>query len=253
MKITAFPQRIVSLVPSQTELLFDLGLGDRVVGITKFCIHPPEWFRSKTRIGGTKTVNIAKVLALKPDLVLANKEENVQEQVEELARYCAVWTSDIRTLDDALAMVGHVGALTGTHERAQEITDQIATGFSALSARVQTPRSAAYLIWYKPYMAAGGDTFIHDMMARAGFSNVFGEINRYPACTADELAALHPDYILLSSEPFPFKEKHIARVQEICPEARVQIVDGEIFSWYGSRLIHAPGYFERWFRESSFL
>jgi ABC-type Fe3+-hydroxamate transport system substrate-binding protein len=245
MKITAFPQRIVSLVPSQTELLFDLGLGDRVIGITKFCVHPPEWFRSKTRIGGTKTVNIAKVLALKPDFILANKEENVQEQVEELARHCAVWTSDIRTLDDALAMIGHVGALTGTEARAQEITNIIAAGFSALSARVQTSRSAAYLIWRKPYMAAGGDTFIHDMMSRAGFSNVFGDMNRYPECTADQLAALNPAYVLLSSEPFPFKEKHIAQLQEICPHAQVQIVDGELFSWYGSRLMYAPDYLGR--------
>jgi ABC-type Fe3+-hydroxamate transport system substrate-binding protein len=239
------PQRIISLVPSQTELLFDLGLGDRVVGITKFCVRPAEWYQSKTRIGGTKTVNIPKVLSLKPDLVLANKEENVQEQVDALAQHCPVWTSDIKTLTDALTMIAHIGQLTGTQEKAQAINEAIQIRFDQLAAKVavQEPVAAAYLIWRKPYMAAGGDTFIHEMLSKAGFLNVFGDQMRYPECSADQLAALNPGYILLSSEPYPFAEKHIASFREICPEAKVIIVDGEMFSWYGSRLLYAPEYF----------
>ena len=242
--INQLPQRIVSLVPSQTELLYDLGLGDRVVGITKFCVHPEIWYHSKTRIGGTKTVNIPKVLALKPDFIIANREENDREQVEALAAHCPVWTTDVKTLDDALEMILSAGNLTGTTDKALEIIEKIKTGFEKLAEKkAQTaPVSAAYLIWRKPYMAAGGDTFIHDMMSRAGFSNVFAGQNRYPECPADVLAALQPQYVLLSSEPFPFSEKHIAEIREICPTAKVKIVDGEMFSWYGSRLVRAAEY-----------
>ena len=213
------PQRIISLVPSQTELLFDLGLGDRVVGITKFCVRPEAWYQSKTRIGGTKTVNIPKVLSLKPDLILANKEENVQEQVESLSKHCAVWTSDVKNLDDALDMISSIGQLTGTLEKALEIRGNIQMRFDQLSEKMagKKHKSAAYLIWRKPFMAAGGDTFIHEMMSKAGLFNVFGNQQRYPEFSADQLVALHPEYILLSSEPYPFAEKHIAFFQEICP------------------------------------
>ena len=249
------PQRIISLVPSQTELLFDLGLGDRVVGITKFCVRPAAWYQSKTRIGGTKTVNIPKVLSLKPDLILANKEENVQEQVESLARDCRVWTSDIKNLEDAFDMISSIGQLTGTLKKALEIRGNIQQRFDRLSDKVagKNQKSAAYLIWRKPFMAAGGDTFIHEMMSKAGLFNVFGNQMRYPEFDAGQLAALRPDYILLSSEPYPFAEKHIAFFQEICPGARVQIVDGEMFSWYGSRLLYVPDYLGSLFTESSFL
>jgi ABC-type Fe3+-hydroxamate transport system substrate-binding protein len=229
-----YPQRIISIVPSQTELLADLGLGDRVVGITKFCVHPTEWFREKTRVGGTKTVNIAKALALHPDLIIANKEENDREQVEALSKYCPVYTSDVKTLEDALEMIGQVGKLTGTEEKAADLSQRIQAHFFLPDISL---KRAAYLIWRKPYMVAGGDTFIHDMLPYAGFSNVFGDKKRYPECNALELAEANPEYILLSSEPFPFKEKHVAELAEICPNAVIQMVDGEMYSWYGSRLL----------------
>jgi ABC-type Fe3+-hydroxamate transport system substrate-binding protein len=244
VSIPVQPRRIVSLVPSQTELLADLGLDDRVVGITKFCIHPEAWFRGKTRVGGTKNVHLDRVAALRPDLILANKEENVREQVEALATDFPVWVSDINTLRDALEMVTQVGHLTSTETKAAEIRDSIQTGFTALPRR-SSPLRAAYLIWKDPYMTVGGDTFIHDMLRAAGLQNCFGGLSRYPSVTVDQLQEANCDLLLLSSEPYPFKQKDVDELQARLPGTRVLLVDGEMFSWYGSRLLRAPAYFER--------
>lgn len=237
------PQRIISLVPSQTEYLFDLGLEEEVVGITKFCVHPSEWFQRKVRVGGTKTLNLEKISDLKPDLMIGNKEENEQTQIEALAENYPVWLSDITTLPDALDMMLRVGALTGRSEKAQEIVDKISASFQVLQQSTTAPRRAAYFIWRKPYMVAANGTFIHEMMRMAGFENVFADLERYPEITLDILSAAQPACILLSSEPYPFAEKHIAVFQEACPSAHIRIVDGEMFSWYGSRLLYVPDYF----------
>lgn len=239
------PRRIISLVPSQTELLHDLGLGDRVVGITKFCIHPEEWFRSKARVGGTKKVDLEKVRALKPDLIIGNKEENTQADIEALAREFPVWISDIRTLDDALDMVRRIGALTGTGARAEAIAQRIADGFADLKP-LASPLSVAYLIWRDPWMAAGAGTFIDDMLRRCGFTNACAALpGRYPELTPAQLAAADPDILLLSSEPYPFRELHVSELNMICPGVPVHLVDGEAFSWYGTRLLGSPAYFQR--------
>ncbi len=237
------PQRIISLVPSQTELLHDLGLGERVVGITKFCIHPEAWFRSKTRVGGTKQVDLDKVRALKPDLIIGNKEENAQADIEALEREFPVWMSDVRDLDSALDMILRVGALVGNDEQASNLCARIAQAFAGLQPLAPI-RSAAYFIWRDPLMVAGGGTFIHDMMRRTGFTNAFAHRNeRYAEIEPAELAAADPDMILLSSEPYPFADKHLMEFNMICPGAPVKLVDGELFSWYGSRLLRAPAYF----------
>lgn len=236
-------ERIVSLVPSQTELLHDLGLGDRVVGITKFCVHPEDWFRKKARVGGTKSVDLAKVRALKPDLIIGNKEENAQADIEALQQEFPVWMSDVRDLDGALHMLRGVGELTGTPTQAEEMATGIEKAFSSLQP-LPPPLSAAYLIWHAPMMVVGTDTFVHDMLARCGLTNAFAHrTERYPEVSPAELAAADPDVILLSSEPFPFAEKHILHYNMLCPGAPVQLVDGELFSWYGSRLLKAPAYF----------
>ena len=242
ISLSHVPKRIVSLVPSQTELLFDLGLDARVVGITKFCVHPKEWFRSKTRIGGTKSVKLDAVAALQPDLILANKEENVQEQVEALRKIAPVWTSDISTLSETLSMIQSVGALTSTEDAAASIHHRITKAFQTLSG--SNSRKAAYLIWRDPFMTAGGDTFISDMLQYCGCTNVFADQQRYPAVTLDDIRNSGADTVLLSSEPFPFKEKHIAEISAALPGTKVLLVDGEMFSWYGSRLLHAPAYFQ---------
>lgn len=240
----SLPRRIVSLVPSQTELLHALGLEEEVVGITKFCVHPAAWFQGKKRVGGTKTVHLDKVAALHPDLVIANKEENVREQVEALAEHFPVWVSDVHDLPSALSMVEQIGRLTGKAAEAGALAAEVARRFALHRPEAVAPRPrAAYLIWRKPYMVAGGDTFIHAMLEEAGFENAFGTEARYPEVSPAWLADCAPDVVLLSSEPYPFQEKHLAEFREICPTAQVAIVDGELFSWYGSRLLLAPAYF----------
>ncbi len=240
-------QRIVSLVPSQTELLHDLGLGERVVGITKFCIHPANWFRSKERIGGTKTVNINKVASLRPDLIIANKEENTKEAIEQLSAIAPVWTSDILNLDDSLEMIRHIGSMTQTETRATEIMERISRDFDPARLPLVNGKSLAYFIWYEPLMVAGSHTFLDDIVTRIGFDNVFSAVKRYPQTQWQELEALAPDYILLSSEPFPFREQHLQEFREKLPNATILLVDGELFSWYGSRLQQSMAYFKKLF------
>lgn len=238
------PKRIVSVVPSQTELLFDLGLEKEVVGITKFCVHPEEWFRNKTRIGGTKQLHLDKIRELQPDLIIANKEENTQEQIEALAAEYPVWISDIQTIEQGLVMIEWVGELTGKTEAAAKIITEIERGFSQLQ-KASLPKSVAYFIWYKPWMSVGGDTFISDVIERMGWKNVFGDRSRYPEISLEELKVANPELVLLSSEPFPFKEKHIGEIKEVLPYAEVRLVDGEMFSWYGSRMRYAGRYLNK--------
>ncbi|MDX2135988.1 MAG: helical backbone metal receptor [Saprospiraceae bacterium] len=237
------PRRIVSIVPSQTELLHALGLETEVVGLTKFCVHPRSWFDTKTRVGGTKTLNLERIDALQPDLLIGNKEENERAQIEALAARYPVWMSDIYTLDDSLDMIRRVGDLCGKAAAADGLALRIQAAFSALP--VWPVRSAAYLIWRKPYMAAASGTFVDHLLSRAGFTNVFASRSRYPEIRAEELASAAPEVILLSSEPFPFSEKHVQEFRALCPGATVLVVDGELFSWYGSRLLEAPDYFCR--------
>lgn len=235
------PQRIVSLVPSQTELLFDLGLGKQIEGVTKFCIHPREARQKATVVGGTKNFDFAKIAACRPDLIIGNKEENYQEGIEQLAARYPVWLSDVADLPGALRMIKQVGLITGRARAADQMAGAIAERFDNLTADAP-PETAAYFIWRKPYMVAAAGTFIDDLLRRAGLANVFGALGRYPEIAPEQLAAAAPQRILLSSEPFPFQEKHVAEFQALCPGARVEVVDGERFSWYGSRLLHTAAY-----------
>ena len=246
VQLNSSPQRIVSLVPSQTELLYDLGLDDRVCGITRFCIHPASWHAGKVKVGGTKAVNMQTIKSLNPDLILANKEENEREQVEALAREYPVWVSDVSSLDDALSMIHAIGKLTATDNRASSLSTDIAAAFRSLqkitAGSLRFP-GVAYLIWQKPYMAAGGGTFIDAMMNACGFDNMLKQAPRYPEVTVSQLVEMDCRMVLLSSEPYPFKEQHRSDLQELMPGAKIVLVDGEMFSWYGSRLLQAPGYF----------
>ena len=248
------PQRIISLVPSQTELLYDLGIGERVVGITKFCIHPNEWFKSKPRVGGTKDFVIERIRRLKPDLILANKEENRKEDIETLQQEFPVWTSDIITIQDAIEMIEDVVRMVGVgagadfalHSSQEAKAGAGAEGLKDLYRKpLTTLGSALYLIWNDPFMVVGAHTFIHHMMEFAGFENALKlKDSRYPELSIDQLQEISPEYLLLSSEPFPFKEKHQAPLQEALPNTRVILVDGEMFSWYGSRMRLAHDYFQ---------
>ncbi len=243
IQLPAVPKRIISIVPSQTELLFYLGLNKEIVGITKFCIHPKDKFKTVTRVGGTKQLDLAKIKALRPDLIIANKEENERNQIEELMNLCPVWISDINDLEGAVDMIERVGVLVNRATQAKALADTIVNQFSNLVIPPTTLR-AAYFIWQKPYIVAGKNTFIDNMLQKCGLVNAF-DIDRYPEINADMLIKAQPDVILLSSEPYPFKQKHIAELQEIMPSAIIKLVDGELFSWYGNRLLHAPRYFEQ--------
>ncbi len=249
IELTSQPKRIISLVPSQTELLYDLGLRDEVVGITNYCIHPDEWFQKITHVGGTKKLDFEKIKQLNPDLIIGNKEENDKGQIEQLMKHYKVWMSDIYNLQDALNMIVQVGSLVGKQQEAVNLKLEIELQFrtiSYLTSNTKNPKTA-YFIWRKPYIAVGSNTFINDMLTRCGFNNLFASdaSTRYPQVNECLIAEKKPEIILLSSEPYPFKEAHIKVFQSICPDSKIFIVDGEFFSWYGSRLLQAPSYFEK--------
>ena len=241
IRLAAGPHRIVSLVPSQTELLYDLGLEDEVVGITKFCIHPEVWFNSKSRVGGTKSIDIEKVKALKPDIIIGNKEENTIEDIDQLRQIAPVWMSDICTLDDALSMIEQISIITCSAAKGEKIIDEVKMGFSVLAEhrRVKKRKTVLYYIWKDPYMVSGRSTFVDAMLNECGLENATN-LDRYPEVEKLEKT---PDLIFLSSEPFPFKANHVDDFQQRFPSSKVVLVNGEMFSWYGSRLQAAPAYF----------
>ncbi|MBC6110008.1 helical backbone metal receptor [Pedobacter fastidiosus] len=239
------PKRIISLVPSQTELLFDLGLDKEIIGLTKFCIHPIEKFAERTKVGGTKKLNIDLIKDLKPDLIIGNKEENTQSDIEELAEHFPVWMSDIFNLDDAMKTISQIGALVDREPEASYLNHLISAGFNdlkTLALQHNIDKKVVYLIWRKPFMVAGKNTFIDDILLSNGMTNVIKQ-SRYPEISLDELKNTNCDLVLLSSEPYPFGEKHIDEIQTAMPNAKVMLVDGEMFSWYGSRLVKAVQYF----------
>ncbi|MFT5780005.1 MAG: ABC-type Fe3+-hydroxamate transport system substrate-binding protein [Crocinitomicaceae bacterium] len=242
IRLAETPSRIVSLVPSQTQLLHDLGLEEEVIAITKFCIHPKIWFDSKERIGGTKSVDIEKVRRLKPDLIIGNKEENSKEDIAALQEIAPVWMSDIYSLRDALEMIHSIGELI--NRETKSLIDSIQDEFQMLhdysAEQSSKKKSVLYFIWDDPKMVAGKDTFVDEMLSQCGLENATS-YSRYPMIDSTELS---PDYVFLSSEPFPFKEKHLALFQEQYPQAKIRLVDGEMFSWYGSKLKDAPSYFK---------
>ncbi len=235
------PRRIISVVPSITELLYDLDLAEEIAGITKFCVFPEVIFRSKPRIGGTKKLNIEKIKKLGPDLIIANKEENQKEDIEQLSAIFPTYVTDIRIMDDAIEKIKSIGELTNREAKAQLLVNGINAGFSELSTFSTKPK-VAYMIWKDPIMVAGGDTYISDMLEKAGFENVFADQNRYPVITPEALKEAEAEYILLSSEPFPFKFKDITYFESLTSGSMATLVDGTMFSWYGSRLLKVPTY-----------
>ncbi len=240
--LESLPKRIISLVPSQTELLCDLGLEENLVGVTKFCIHPKHLKREKTIVGGTKSFNFDTIDKLKPDLIIANKEENYKEGVEYLQKHYPVWTSDIYTIADTLNMISKIGNMCGVEQKATLLNEQIISLVDQLkSIQPNAYKKATYLIWKDPIMVAGTNNFINEMLHLAGYHNVFNTISysRYPEVTIEQLKEESPEVILLSSEPFPFKEKHIEAFQKQLPNTQIKLVDGEIYSWYGSRLVYS--------------
>jgi ABC-type Fe3+-hydroxamate transport system substrate-binding protein len=241
------PKRIVSTVPSQTELLFDLGLDEEIIGVTWFCIHPKDKVKRKAKIGGTKNLKIDKIKQLRPDLIIANKEENEKTQIEELAKEFPVWISDISDFNDSLEMIRKIGEITDKKGKAELLAKKIKTSFQDLPKA--PPLRALYLIWKDPYMSVGADTFIHFMLDKIGLKNICSGESRYPELSEEKIKEIKPELVLLSSEPYPFKEKHIEELKLLLPDAKIMLVDGEMFSWYGSRLLQAPEYLKKFIKE----
>lgn len=232
------PKKIVSLVPSLTELLFDLGLGDRLVGRTRFCIHPEESVPDVPIVGGTKNPNLDKIRDLNPDLIIANREENRKEDIEELQEEgINVMVTDVSSVEEALFVIHDIGWTCGVQQQAkgliQNIQDELAV------TKTYPEKTAAYLIWRDPWMSIGYDTYIHSVMEHYNLQNVFSDSTRYPKTTLHEISLKKPNVILLSSEPYPFKEKHIKEVGKVCTGSDILLVNGEWFSWYGSRMLQS--------------
>lgn len=242
------PQRIVSLVPSQTELLYDLGLENNIVGITKFCVHPVHLKAAKKIIGGTKKVHTEKIKLLEPDIIIANKEENTPEIVKALSEICPVWVTDIISIDDNRKMIQDFGMIFNKRTEAQKLTDKINFALSDFLNFIKDKdtKKAAYFIWANPYMVAGNNTFINEILKINKFENIYaGREERYPEVIIQKMRIQgDPEIIFLSSEPFPFKDEHAFELGRYTHHAKTVFVDGEMFSWYGSRLIKAFDYFK---------
>ena len=240
------PVRIISLVPSLTEYLWALGLEQEVVGITKFCIHPTTWRKQKTRVGGTKKVDFQVIRSLDPTLIIANKEENTKEDIEQLQQHYEVLITDISSLDEAFFYLQEIGKKVNRAAEAVTLLDEIQTAYHR-AANLFQGATFLYFIWRDPYFVVGPNTYIHALLTHFGLVNSC-EIARYPNLSAvfepGTEKRLSPDYIFLSSEPFPFQAAHIAEIQALFPEAKIKLVDGEICSWYGVRMQKVPSYLE---------
>jgi ABC-type Fe3+-hydroxamate transport system substrate-binding protein len=237
------PKRIISLVPSQSEFLWQIGAEPELVGITKFCIHPEKMFGSVQKVGGTKKLSLEKIRQLNPDLIIGNKEENDRSQIEMLQKEFPVWMSDICTFENAFKMMEDLGVILERESEARSMVTSIKESLSRIK-NIFSKQTVAYFIWNEPYMFAAKDTFIDHVLNHIGLENALSHLKRYPQLSSEGLQGLEPDYCFLSSEPFPFKEEHVKKLQEKLPEAKIRIVDGEVFSWYGSRMLHLKKYIE---------
>ncbi len=231
--------RLLTLCPSLTELVFDAGRGADLVGRTKFCVHPQPAVGDLPVVGGTKDPRLERIVELAPDLVLMNREENRVEDAEAL-REAGIEVADWMPRDPAetAGMVREIGERIDARAECERIAREIETAAAeAAAAAPATAPTFVYLIWRGPYMAVGRDTFISRMLETAGARNALAGDERYPSLESAELAALDPDLVLLSSEPFPFGEQHVSEFAQATglDSARCRLVDGELLSWHGSR------------------
>ncbi|REE27234.1 ABC-type Fe3+-hydroxamate transport system substrate-binding protein [Winogradskyella pacifica] len=246
IQLNKTPKRIISLVPSQTELLVDLGLESSIVGVTKFCVHPKHLRMSKAVVGGTKKINIEKIKALRPDIILCNKEENTKEIIESLEEIAPIHVSDVYNLDDCFELIKMYGEIFNIERTTSTLVANIQLEREAFQITLQNTDKlkVAYFIWKKPWMIAASENFIDAMIKESGFVNVFKDDKRYPEVDLSNPKLKEADLIFLSSEPFPFKEEHVLELKAQFPEKTIKIVDGELFSWYGSRVLKSYSYFK---------
>ncbi|WP_127846436.1 ABC transporter substrate-binding protein [Psychroflexus aestuariivivens] len=243
IQIEKVPQRIISLVPSLTELLVDLGLEDRLVGVTKFCVHPEDLRKKVEVVGGTKDVKIDKVKSLKPDIIIANKEENTLKTVDELSEFCTVHVSDVNNFQDVIDLIQDYAEILEVHNKAKSIIENLQEKFTDFKSfsKNSSKLKVAYFIWRKPWMLVGNGTFINYMLELNNFENAYKHLPRYPEVDINQLEEL--DFVFLSSEPFPFSEQYFREIP--LENSKIVIIDGEYFSWYGTRLLKAFDYFKQ--------
>jgi ABC-type Fe3+-hydroxamate transport system substrate-binding protein len=233
-------KRIISLVPSITELLFYLEKEKEIVGITDFCIHPKTKISPVQKVGGTKTLDLKKIKQLNPDLIIASKEENTKKQIEELQEDFPVYISAVKSLEGAYSLINDIGELVDQPEAVLSLISEIKNSFSGLS--FEKTISVVYLIWENPYMVVGGNTFINEMLKVAGFENVFSQMENYPKVTAKQLQECGAEFFFLSSEPYHFGTEHINHFRALCSCTKVLLVNGEMFGWYGNHMVKAVPY-----------
>jgi iron complex transport system substrate-binding protein len=221
------PRRVVSLVPSVTETLFDLGAGDAVVGITDFCIFPPDLERP--RLGGTKNPRVEDIRALAPDLVHMNLEENLRRHAEAIEGFAPVFVSEPKSLDDVAALLRELGALHDRRERGEELAVLLEHEQRTIPRRAFT---FACPIWKSPWMWCGGDTYVSRLVEAAGGRNVLAERTRYPQVELEEVLALRPDIVFLPDEPFLFTHDDVAAFRGL---RVVGPFPGHLFTWHGTR------------------
>ncbi|HEV7765072.1 MAG TPA: helical backbone metal receptor [Thermoanaerobaculia bacterium] len=223
------PRRVVSLVPSVTETLFELGAGDDVVGITDYCIFPPDL--ALPRLGGTKNPRVDEIRALAPDLVHMNLEENLRRHGDAIESFTRIFVSEPKSLDDVESLITQLGAIHGRVERASELVTLLREARASLPQRAFT---FACPIWKNPWMWCGGDTYVSHLVASAGGTNVLGDRTRYPQIALEDVLALRPDVVFLPDEPYAFTDADAAAVHD----ARViGPFPGHLFTWHGSRTI----------------
>jgi ABC-type Fe3+-hydroxamate transport system substrate-binding protein len=247
VKDRAAARRIVSLVPSLSEALFALGLGDRLVGVTDWCVHPRALVAPLPKVGGTKNPSLARIAELAPDLVLANREENRRRDVEALeARGIDVWVTHPRTVEEASALLRELAELGAPAAAAAQVLRPIEQALAAAAQRADAPRVRVFCpIWKNPWMAVGGDTYADDLLRVCGGANVFSDRpeRRYPILTLEEIVAASPEVILLPDEPYAFGPRDLAELAQLpLPAARtgrIHLIDGTLVSWYGPRIANA--------------
>jgi len=243
LSIVENPKRIISLVPSITELLIDLGLEEFLIGRTKFCIHPKDVCDRIPRLGGTKNPHIEKILALQADIVFANKEENNREHIEAISTASPCYVSDIKNIEDALVLINDIGVLFKIEDKTNLLIANIIEARNQMKSK-QTKEKVLYLIWQDPYMSIGSDTYIHAFLHEIGFESVVPkDMLRYPSLSKEQIIALAPEKILLSDEPYPFNVNHIAAFEKLFPACKIEIIDGSLCSWYGSRILKGLQFF----------
>lgn len=235
------PARIVSLVPSWTETLYALGLGHAIIGVTRWCVHPPDETARVQKVGGTKDPDIVQIRALAPDLIVCEKEENRREDVEALrAAGLCIWLSEVRSVDDAARWSADLADTTGRHDAGQALADDIR---HALAVPPPPRAIPIYVpIWRNPWMTLARGTYAEDILRHCGAHNVFAdEPNRYPERGPDEAIEAGARAALLPTEPYPFHTKPQATdelVEAGFPRHRIHTLDGESLTWYGARTPH---------------